>query len=178
MAYAHEFAVKANEAMEGGGWDLSIVAQDLIKSSLKRFPEGDFDEADQVQNAVDFAAYLGANHNGDLDLLTHYAEAEMDVMAIRGEGYYTLNGEVNPGEPREEAVRAMDALERVMGAGKGAADPQPLALHLYIHITEPLSPGAGASKGEQSADALAAMNVTDSGHLLHMPGHLFMRTGR
>jgi hypothetical protein len=163
--------------MEDGGWDLSQAATELIKSSLVRFPTGDVEEADQVQNAVDYAAYLGSNHNFDMDLLSMYAEAEMDVMAVRGQGYYTLNGEVNPGEPREEAVRAMDALETVMSSS-GASSQQPLALHMYIHITEPLTPGEGAAKGEASADSLASLNVTGSGHLLHMPGHLFMRVGR
>jgi hypothetical protein len=57
----------------------------------------------------------------------------------------------------------------------------PLALHLYIHLTEAGVPGhggKGAGLGEAAADAMRALNVTGSGHLEHMPGHLYLRVGR
>ena len=49
----------------------------------------------------------------------------------------------------------------------------PLALHLYIHLTEPAVPGRGgpgAGWGESAADLIATLNLTGSGHLEHMPG--------
>lgn len=49
----------------------------------------------------------------------------------------------------------------------------PLGLHLYIHLTEPAVPGRGgegAGWGEDAADLVAALNLTGSGHLEHMPG--------
>jgi len=174
LAYAHEAAVVANQALNSTAWDLSEAAENLIRSSLVRFPNCDKYTLDDAQN---YAAFLKGVAGDDIDMLTMYAEAEMDVLSLRGGGYYTLNGEMNPGEPRDEASRAMEALEKVI---EGADDrgPHPQALHLYIHVTEPLAPGDGAAKGENSASILSHLNITDSGHLLHMPGHLFMRVGR
>ena len=52
----------------------------------------------------------------------------------------------------------------------------PLALHLYIHLTEAGEPGTdGAGIGEAAADLLATLNISMSGHLEHMPGHLYLR---
>ena len=68
------------------------------------------------------------------------------------------------------------------GGGGGSSrntvdDPRfwrhPLALHLYIHLTEPAVPGRGgpgAGWGESAADLIATLNLTGSGHLEHMPG--------
>ena len=61
----------------------------------------------------------------------------------------------------------------------------PLVLQLYIHVTESLAPGPGpcadgaqcAAVCEPAANVLAS-RVADSGHLLHMPSHCFMRLGR
>lgn len=56
-----------------------------------------------------------------------------------------------------------------------AADPShPLALHLYIHALEASS---SAAKAEAAADRLANL-VPGSGHLVHMPSHIYFRVGR
>ena len=55
------------------------------------------------------------------------------------------------------------------------ADPgHPLALHLYIHALEASS---NAAKAEPAADRLANL-VPGSGHLVHMPSHIYFRVGR
>jgi hypothetical protein len=55
------------------------------------------------------------------------------------------------------------------------ADPDhPLALHLYIHALEASS---NAAKAELAADRLANL-VPGSGHLVHMPSHIYFRVGR
>ena len=54
----------------------------------------------------------------------------------------------------------------------------PLALHLWIHITES---GTTPARGLPAADALAQLSrdgTTGTGHLLHMPAHIYLRTGR
>ena len=38
--------------------------------------------------------------------------------------------------------------------------------------------GPGAGVGERAADLLSALNISESGHLEHMPGHLYLRIGR
>ena len=49
-----------------------------------------------------------------------------------------------------------------------------LALHLYIHAMEA---SATPEKAEKAADALYPL-VPGSGHLVHMPAHIFYRVGR
>lgn len=58
------------------------------------------------------------------------------------------------------------------------------ALHLHIHVAEagaPVSsPGLehlSAARGLGSAEKLAALS-SQNGHLMHMPSHIFLRTGR
>ena len=48
------------------------------------------------------------------------------------------------------------------------------AIHLYIHAVE-ASPNPG--RATQYADKLAAL-VPGAGHLVHMPAHIYLRTGR
>lgn len=62
-----------------------------------------------------------------------------------------------------------------------------LGLHLKIHLleTQPLHSShddgdATLSEGETAADALAKLSVLPEmpGHLVHMPCHIYIRTGR
>ena len=48
------------------------------------------------------------------------------------------------------------------------------AIHLYIHAVE-ASPDPG--RAERYADRLAAL-VPGAGHIVHMPAHIYLRTGR
>ena len=50
----------------------------------------------------------------------------------------------------------------------------PGAIHLYIHAVE-ASPDP--KRAEQYADRLPAL-VPGAGHLVHMPAHIYLRTGR
>jgi tetratricopeptide (TPR) repeat protein len=72
--------------------------------------------------------------------------------------------------PRPETVPVIAALESII-----ARNPRhPLALHLYIHAVEASSnPG----RAEAAADTLLNL-VPGSGHLVHMPAHLYWRIGR
>ncbi len=47
------------------------------------------------------------------------------------------------------------------------------ALHYYIHAVEPVDP----ARGEAAADALTGL-APGIGHLVHMPSHIYMQTGR
>jgi hypothetical protein len=72
--------------------------------------------------------------------------------------------------PRPEIVPVIAALESTL-----ARSPKhPLALHLYIHAMEASS---SPQKAEAAADALYTL-VPGSGHLVHMPAHIFWRVGR
>ncbi len=72
--------------------------------------------------------------------------------------------------PRPEIVPVLAALESTI-----ARSPKhPLALHLYLHAMEA---SATPGKAEKAADTLYAL-VPGSGHLVHMPAHIFWRVGR
>jgi tetratricopeptide (TPR) repeat protein len=73
-------------------------------------------------------------------------------------------------KPGENTPKIVSVLERVM-----ELDPQnPGGNHLYIHAVEPSAdPDRGLAAAARLEDAVPA-----SGHLLHMPSHIYVKTGR
>ena len=76
------------------------------------------------------------------------------------------------GRPREFTNEVL-GLARVR-AGKRQPDHIG-AIHLYIHAVEASS--RSEARRKSYADKLAAL-VPGAGHLVHMPGHIYLRTGR
>ena len=73
------------------------------------------------------------------------------------------------GSPKGRTEQIITALDNVI-----ANHPDHAAAHHYhIHIAESMRPEIA----EESADALAPL-LPGSGHLVHMPSHIFMRVGR
>ena len=99
-----------------------------------------------------------------------YAQAMMESTPWR---YYQENGELKPSMQRVYLM-----LRSILSTKQGAYHPQ--ALHLMIHLTEAAPAVAGRALGEEAADRLAAMAGDKYGvtHLLHMPGHTYLRLGR
>lgn len=137
--------------------------QDWIRALDQRY-DG---QADTPRDPLDRAwanalADMAARYPDDTTVASVYAEALMNTMPW---DYWGPDGEA---KPDTQAVIA--SLEAVM-----AADPDhPLALHLYIHALEASS---NAAKAEAAADRLADL-VPGSGHLVHMPSHIYFRVGR
>jgi tetratricopeptide (TPR) repeat protein len=74
------------------------------------------------------------------------------------------------GTPRPFTTDVLAALESVL-----ARHPDhPGAIHLYIHAVEASD---NPARAEQYAERLPAL-VPGAGHLVHMPGHIYLRTGR
>ncbi len=98
----------------------------------------------------------------DADVATLTAEALMDT---RPWDQWTKDGKPQPG-----TAEVLSALE----TARKLAPDHPGALHLTIHALEasPRPEQAGAA-----ADRLRAL-VPDSSHLVHMPSHIDVRTGR
>jgi tetratricopeptide (TPR) repeat protein len=124
-------------------------------------------QADSPRDPLDRAwadalAEMAARYPDDTTVASVYAEALMNTMPW---DYWGPNGEA---KPDTQAVIA--SLEAVMEADPG----HPLALHLYIHALEASS---NAAKAELAADRLANL-VPGSGHLVHMPSHIYFRVGR
>lgn len=98
----------------------------------------------------------------DDDVAALYAEALMDLSPW---AYWTADG-----KPTEYTERIVDALERVL-----QRNPNHLgAAHYYIHAVEASNT---PQRAERHADQLAAL-APGSGHLVHMPAHIYIRTGR
>ncbi len=73
-------------------------------------------------------------------------------------------------KPKGRGAEILAVLERTL-----AAHPDhPQAAHLYIHATEA---GPNPEKAEAAADMLVS-RVPAAGHLVHMPGHTYVRIGR
>ncbi len=98
----------------------------------------------------------------DSDVGTLYAEAMMIREPWR---HYSLAHEPNVDTRLVEAT-----LERVAKI----APNHPGALHLYIHSVEASgTPGRGLPAADRLSDLVPA-----SGHLIHMPCHIYVKTGR
>lgn len=103
-----------------------------------------------------------ADYPDDHDAAAIYAEAWMNTMPW---DYWS-----DDGEPKAATVEVINTLERILQQ----SPEHPLALHLYIHAVEASSnPG----RAEAAADRLAHL-VPGSGHLVHMPAHIYWRVGR
>ncbi len=98
----------------------------------------------------------------DADVATLAAEALMDT---RPWDQWTKDGKPQPGTA--EVLAALETARRL-------APDHPGALHLTIHALE-ASPRP--EQAAASADRLRAL-VPDSSHLVHMPSHIDVRTGR
>ena len=137
--------------------------QDWIRALDQRY-DG---QADTPRDPLDRAwanalADMASRYTNDTTVASVYAEALMNTMPW---DYWGPNGEA---KPDTQAVIA--SLEAVMAADLD----HPLALHLYIHALEASS---NAAKAEPAADRLANL-VPGSGHLVHMPSHIYFRVGR
>ena len=104
---------------------------------------------------------LSEKYVDDLDAATLYAESLMDLNPWK---LWTLDGK--PNEGTDEIVRILESVLR--------RDPNHAgANHYYIHAIE-ASPHP--ERALPSARRLDTM-VPQAGHLVHMPAHIYIRTG-
>jgi tetratricopeptide (TPR) repeat protein len=106
-------------------------------------------------------AKLVSQYPADLDAATLYAEALMDLAPWN---YWNADGTPRPG-----TAIAVAQLERVIAK----APNHPGACHYYIHAVEAVEP----VKAVPCAERLAAL-MPGAGHMVHMPGHIYIRVGR
>jgi tetratricopeptide (TPR) repeat protein len=148
-------------------WSLSEGVTDkeraLIRALEARYtPEvpddrGSLDEAYAEAMRMVWQAYPDDTVIGAL-----LAEALMDLHPW---DFWSRNGEAKPW-----TAEIISLLERVIAQDAG----NPLAHHLYIHVME-ASPHP--EKAIPSAEVLPGL-VPGSGHLVHMPAHIWIRIGR
>ena len=107
---------------------------------------------------------LAAAHPDDPEVLTLTAASIMNLSPWH---YWT--GPYDDREARPGTEEAVGHVETVL-----AADPNhPGACHYLIHAVEAAYP----ERAVECADRLAAL-MPGAGHLVHMPGHIYLRVGR
>ncbi len=139
------------------------IEGDLIDALSVRYNGDPETEREPLDRAYAQALrQLVAQYPDDDDAAAMFAEALMNTMP--------WNYWAEDGQPRAETVEVIDVLESI----QERSPRHPLALHLYIHAVEASSdPG----RAEAAADGLAQL-VPASGHLVHMPAHIYWRVGR
>lgn len=177
IAYAHGLHIN-NPQM---GEEQSRLAYEASREALQRM-----DGATPVERALVEAVamrYAWPMPEDRRPLDERYADAmqaahrafpsDPDVGALYAESLMNLQPWdlwTHEGEPKGRALEIVQVLEHVMQV----APMHPGANHFYIHAVE-------ASKSPERATA-AAERLVDlvpgSGHLVHMPSHVFIRTGR
>ena len=97
----------------------------------------------------------------DADVQTLHAES---VMLLSPWTYWTRER-----APRAGTTGLLASLERAMRVNRD----HPGACHLYIHAVEAAFP----ERAVDCAERLAAL-MPGAGHIVHMPGHIYLRVGR
>ncbi len=121
-------------------------------------------QADQKKLAMDYKNAMGElakNFPDDLDAATLYAESMMNLRPWR---LWTLDG-----KPAEETLEIVAVLEGVLRRNPNHSG----ANHYYIHAVEA---STNAERALPSAARLGQI-APKAGHLVHMPSHIYIRTG-
>ena len=155
---AHELAQRA-VAMKAKATPRERAYIDAVATRYSGKPE---DRSARDRAYADTMRDLSRRYPADLDAATLFAEALMD---LRPWAYWAPDGTPYPG-----TTEALAVLERVL-AKKPA---HPGANHYYIHLVEATK---NPEKAEAAADRLRTL-MPGAGHMVHMPGHVYMRVGR
>jgi tetratricopeptide (TPR) repeat protein len=155
---AHEAIQKAVDLSSNA----SPSEQAYIQAMAKRFPADP--KADRRKAAEDYhdaMREVSKKYPDDLDAATLFAESGMNLHPW---GLWHVDG--TPEAGTEEIVATLESVIR--------RDPNHLgAIHYYIHTTEASPNPERALAGASRLAALAPA----AGHIVHMPAHVYIRTG-
>ena len=158
-AAAHAAILKAQERAANA----SEREQDYIAALAKRYdPVPGANRAAHDSAYADAMRQLMQRYPDDIDASVLCAEALMD---LRPWDLWTLDGKAQPGTDEITSI-----LEKAL-----RSNPEHIgAIHLYVHAIEASPTPARAA---EHADKLAKL-APAAGHLVHMPTHIHLRTGR
>lgn len=143
----------------------TAVERALIAALARRYAADS--EADRAPLDSAYAramAEVARSHPDDADVLTLHAAALMNLSP-----WNYWEGEYRDRKPRPGTERILSTLERALAI----APDHPGACHYYIHAVEAAYP----EKAVPCADRLASL-MPGAGHIVHMPGHIYIRVGR
>ena len=156
--HAHDAVQKA--------FDLSSAAspseQAYIQAMAKRFPaDPNSDLKKAAEDYRDAMREVARQFPDDLDAATLFAESGMNLHPW---GLWHQDG--TPEAGTEEIVSTLESVIK--------RDPNHLgAIHYYIHAVEASNNPERALAGANKLAALAP----NAGHIVHMPAHIYIRTG-
>jgi len=154
---AHEAVQKAVDLSANA----SPSEQAYIKAMAKRFPADSADRRKAAEDYHDAMREVAKSFPDDLDAATLFAESGMNLHPW---GLWHPDG--TPEGGTEEIVTTLESVIR--------RDPNHMgAIHYYIHAVE-ASPNP--ERALAGANKLAAL-APGAGHLVHMPAHVYIRTG-
>jgi tetratricopeptide (TPR) repeat protein len=160
---ASHFAYNAVQKALALSENASPVEQDLVKALSERYAWPIPETRSHLDTAYARAMQeVWEKYPDDADVGALYAEARMD---LRPWDLWKSNGTPQPGT--QEIVSIIETvLEK--------SSDHPGACHFYIHTMEA---SQTPEKAERAADILRT-RVPGAGHLVHMPGHIDIRTGK
>jgi tetratricopeptide (TPR) repeat protein len=155
---AHQAIQKAVDLSANG----SPAEQAYIQAMALRFPADPKADRKQAAEAYhDDMREVVKNFPDDLDVATLFAESGMDLHPW---GLWHHDG--SPEAGTDEIIATLESVIK--------RDPEHMgAVHYYIHAVEASPSPERALAG---ANKLAAM-APAAGHLVHMPAHVYIRTG-
>ena len=156
--HAHDAVQKAVDLSAGA----SPSEQAYIQAMAKRFPaDTNSDLKKAAEEYHDAMRQVAAQFPDDLDAATLFAESGMNLHPW---GLWHQDG--TPQAGTDEIVATLESVLK--------RDPDHLgAVHYYIHTVEASNNPERALAG---ANRLAAI-APGAGHIVHMPAHIYIRTG-
>ena len=150
-------AAARERAANGSPAEQALIEALAVRYDTERYLDRDLRDAKYIEATQK----LFKQYPNDLEAGYLYADALMTHAAW---SYWKRDGSPLPGT--REAVRA---LEHVM-----SKDPNhPGAVHLYIHLFESSAEPERALPQARRLESL----MPKAGHLVHMPSHIYVRTG-
>lgn len=135
--------------------------QALIAALSNRYDDSIGDSAAREKAYSDTMGEVSARFPDDLDIATLYAESLMNLTPWE---LWTKDGK--PGPNTEKIIAILESVLRRNPEHTGAN-------HYYIHAVEA---SGDPARGIAAADRLRDLKLS-AGHLVHMPGHIYLRTG-
>ncbi|SDB25405.1 hypothetical protein SAMN03097699_0322 [Flavobacteriaceae bacterium MAR_2010_188] len=151
------------KALELSNSNSSPKEKALIRALSKRYVKDPVEDRTELDIAYSNAMKkVHENFPNDADIATLYAESLMDL--------HPWDLWDKKGNPKEWTLNIISILEHAI-----ALNPtHPGAHHFYIHAIETSSEPEKAFKSAQLFDEDL---VPGAGHLVHMPSHIYIRTG-
>ena len=136
--------------------------KDIIIALSRRYSNQQMEDRTPLDQAYsDAMREIVKNYPDDLDAATMFAESIMDL--------HPWDYWMKDGTPQAWTPEILSVLESVIKRNPGHMG----ANHLYIHSVEA---SKNPERGLVSADKLRYL-VPGAGHLVHMPAHIYIRTG-